>query len=161
MATQCPYLWPEINSLKMKSTTSKILSVLLLAVTLVACGGNPPKPEETADINTTAPAEAAANEQIQTLNAKFLEFDLGDASHYTFEDKAGKVWDFGRCEDKIIEFGVQLPMSEANETNQGWTSNKNLQGKWFDLKYVVKQEEMYIDGPVGDVMVILEAKMVQ
>lgn len=139
---------------------TKILTAILLATVLLACNGNAPKPEETADVVTTADTTAAAatNDQVLTLTAKFVDFELGDASHYSFVDKAGKTWDFGRCEDESLDFAKELPESEANETNQGWTSNKDLQGKWFDLKYVIKQEEMYIDGPVGDVKVILEAK---
>jgi hypothetical protein len=142
---------------------TKILTAILLATTLLACGGKAPEPAETADVATapaadTTAAAAPSNGQVMSLTAKFVDFELGDASHYSFEDKTGKTWDFGRCEDKSLDFAKELPESEANETNQGWASNKDLQGKWFDLKYVVKQEEMYIDGPVGDVMVIVEAK---
>jgi len=150
----------------------KILSAILLATTLLACNGNTPKAEEVAAEATTpdtaaaAPASTPASAPIalgdvQSLNAKFVEFTLGDAEHYSFEDKTGKTYDFGGCLDKSVEFGVQVPEKEANETNQGWASNKALQGKWFDLKYIVRKQPLYQDGPEGDVMVIVNAKMVQ
>jgi hypothetical protein len=109
----------------------------------------------------TTPAEAAGNEQIQTLNAQFVDFSLGDTEHYIFKDKAGKTWEFGGCDDQTVKFGKELPASEANETNQGWGVNKDLQNKWFDLKYVVRKQALYQDGPEGDVPVIVEAKMAQ
>ncbi|MCC6726611.1 MAG: hypothetical protein IT258_19070 [Saprospiraceae bacterium] len=148
----------------MRPTTTKILSALVLAATLLACNGNGAKTDEAtteATTDTTAATAATETPAVQTVNAKFVEFTLGDAEHYSFEDKAGKTYDFGGCEDKSVEFGVQVPEGEANETNQGWGSNKALQGKWFDLKYIVRKQPLYQDGPEGDVQVITEAKMVQ
>ncbi len=148
----------------MKSITTKILACLV-AVSLFACNSNAPAPEaaETPAAEPTSDANAApaSNENVLTLNAMFVEFSLGDAEHYSFKDKAGKIWDFGGCEDASVKFNQELPEAEANETNQGWTSNKALQNKWFDLKYIIRQQAQYQDGPMGDVPVIVEAKQVQ
>ena len=149
----------------MKSTTTKVF-VCFLVATLFACNSNSPTTADaTAETGTPAAdsmtATPAANETVMTLNAMFVEFSLGDAEHYSFKDKTGKDWDFGGCDDASVQFSQELPEAEANESNQGWTSNKALQGKWFDLKYVVRQQPQYLEGPIGDVPVIVEAKQVQ
>ncbi|MBL7814729.1 MAG: hypothetical protein JNL70_06960 [Saprospiraceae bacterium] len=154
------------------TTKLKITLTILSFVALVACKNNATKPEATTNApvvaaDTTKPAmsaepdKASVKENVMTLNAMFVEFTLGDAEHYTFKDKAGKTWNFGGCTDESVKFGEELPESKANSSNQGWTSNKKLQKKWFDLKYVVRKQPLYIDGPEGDVLVITEAKMVQ
>jgi hypothetical protein len=150
----------------MKSTTTKILG-LLLAASFFACNGNQPKTEGVATESAitatdyTSTMEALGNETAMTLNAQFMEFILGDSEHYMFKDKSGKEWDFSGCEDASVQFGIELPEEEANTTNQGWSSNKSLQNKWFDLKYVVKRQPLYLEGPIGDVQVIIEANLVQ
>lgn len=84
----------------------------------------------------------------------FKEFSLGDASHYIFKDKAGKIWDFADCKDKQFSFGVELPASKANTENQGWSSNKTLQGKWFELTYEYVSQPEYQDGPMAKMPII-------
>lgn len=162
------YLWSLNQNSTMQSITTKILACLV-AVSLFACNGNAPAPETTtsttetptADTTSVANAAPATDGKVLTLNAMFVEFSLGDAEHYSFKDKAGKDWDFGGCEDASVKFSQELPEAEANETNQGWSSNKALQNKWFDLKYVIRQQPQYQDGPMGEVPVIVEAKQVQ
>ena len=147
----------------MKSSKTVLLACLLAAA-LFACNNAAPNPEATATETATdssSAATSAANETVLTLNAMFVGFSLGDAEHYNFKDKDGKEWDFGGNDDTSVSFGQELPEAEANETNQGWASNKALQGKWFDLKYAIRQQPQYLEGPIGDVPVIIEAKQVQ
>ena len=80
--------------------------------------------------------QPAENNSALILNAKFVSFEMGDASHFTFEDSTGKIWDFGGSEAKDTKFAMEVPQDKQNETNQGWTSNPDLKGKWFSLKYV-------------------------
>lgn len=147
----------------MTSIKTSLLALFLMAA-LVACQNTASKSGDATDTpadteNTEAPAPS--EEKIMTLTAQFVEFSLGDAEHYLFKDKAGKTWDFGGCVDENVQFAEELPAEQADETNQGWGSNKKLQNKWFDLKYAIRQQPQYIDGPVGDVPVIIEAKMVE
>ncbi len=98
-----------------------------------------------------------AKEEILSITAMFVDFTLGDAEHYTFTDKAGKTWEFGGCDDKKNQFAVELPEAQANEANQGFGGNKALQKKWFDLKYVIRTQPEYQDGPMAKVPIIVEA----
>ena len=141
---------------------------IILVFALVSCN-NAVKKQETSSqnvvagidstnqISETKAAEEAKKEAALTLSAMFVEFTLGDAEHYTFKDKAGKTWDFGSCDDEKVKFYVELPEAQANEDNRGFTSNKALQKKWFDLKYVIREQPQYQDGPVAKVPVIIEA----
>ena len=108
-------------------------------------------PEHASDMEGDVPESG-------TVTLKFVEFELGDAPHYIFVDEAEKYWDFIRCEGENCDFGEEVPLEEANTDNQGWASNPEYQDKWFDITYVTKQEEMYIDGPVGPVLVITEVQ---
>tara|TARA_B110000967_G_C18434402_1_gene340073 strand:+ start:106 stop:570 length:465 start_codon:yes stop_codon:yes gene_type:complete len=98
--------------------------------------------------------EAATN----TITAKFVRFSLGDASHFVFEDEAGLKWDFGGCESEKFTFERELEESEFTEFDQGWGSNKDLQGKWFVLGYEEIEEPLYIDGPIGKVKIITKVE---
>lgn len=98
--------------------------------------------------------EAATN----TITAKFVRFSLGDASHFVFEDEAGLRWDFGGCESENFTFERELEESESTEYDQGWGSNKDLQGKWFVLGYEEIEKPLYIDGPIGKVKIITKAE---
>lgn len=98
-----------------------------------------------------------------TITATFKEFIFGDAEHYLFEEtavagKEAKEWDFGGCEEQVLDFGIELPEKEANSDNQGWASNKKLQGKKFQLTFEYRRQPLYIEGPMGDVPVITSAK---
>ena len=104
-------------------------------------------------------ATPSAKENTMSVTAKFIEFSLGDVSHYIFKDKAGKDWDFTDCRDTSYTFAVELPKNKANETNQGWASDKKLQGKWFDIKYVNKDGRELTNGNMDSIAVILEAKI--
>lgn len=89
-----------------------------------------------------------------TIKVRFIEFTLGDTEHYVFEDERGKRWDFAGCQAQNIDFAIELDESHANENNQGWGSNKELQGKWFTLAYDEQERPLYIDGPMGVVQII-------
>lgn len=107
------------------------------------------------EIVRTAPAGS------YTLKAKFIDFSLGDASHYGFEDETGKIWNFAGCDSKNFEFARELDDAEVNTENQGWGSNEELQGKWFELTIIEVEQEEYIDGPMVMAKVIFEAVLVR
>ena len=144
----------------------KNLSFLLLITLffLASCGS--PSTEAAADaiIETTDTLLAATTEvtdtSIFTIKAKFIDFSLGDASHYGFEDESGKYWDFGDCLSETCDFAQELEESEMDESNQGWGSNKALQGKWFVLTCKKVEQPIYLEGPMGMVDVIQEAVLV-
>ena len=128
-------------------TVKILLAQLLIIVIISSCNNTAVQQKEIKDtLVITSPDTSqkpivakpitdTTNKNELNITAMFIDFSLGDAAHYTFKDKAGKVWDFADCKDKQYAFGVELPASKANEANQGWASNKNLQGKWFMLTY--------------------------
>ena len=156
---------------------SKALLISLLAVGLFLTGcdesGNSNSDRPVSD--SPAPTEQAGempaefdevpdhatDAELIQLRAKFIEFELGDASHFIFEDEAGEMWDFGGCEAANCDFAEEVPLEQADESNQGWGSNAELQGKWFDLGYYEEERELYIDGPMGTVQVIAEVRGVE
>ena len=153
----------------MKLFKTFLLPILIASAT-ISCN-NAPKNQETTSqvavavvdstnqISETKAADEAKKEVALTLSAMFIDFTLGDAEHYTFKDKTGKIWDFGGCDDENIKFYVELPEAQSNEDNRGFASNKTVQNKWFDLKYVIRDQPEYQDGPMAKVPVIIEAKM--
>lgn len=156
-------------------TLNSFFSILLLTgvVFLWSCGesdsvnsqsdspntDNTKLPQESSNGNQEQAPPRSVDFEEEILNAKFIEFELGDASHYIFEDEYGKAWDFAGCEGPNCDFAMELPAEEADETNQGWSSNSKLQGKWFNLSYYATERELYIDGPVGTVYIISSAKI--
>ena len=145
-----------------------VLQVLIVSV-LFSCNNSAPNQGNDKTViaaDSSKPMEANKNvatsstkENVMSVTAKFVEFSLGDISHYIFEDKAGKSWDFTDCRDSSYKFAVELPKNKANETNQGWASEKKLQGKWFDIKYVYKDGRELTNGNMDSIAVILEAKI--
>mgnify|MGYP000168013709 CR=1 FL=1 len=61
------------------------------------------------------------------------------------------------AEVENFDFGIELDASKTNDLNQGWGSNSKLQGKWFKLTYFYKEQQLYIDGPMGTVRIINKA----
>jgi hypothetical protein len=153
----------------------KNLSILLLISLLVSCSGKNEKTTESdipVETNATSAKEMTEEtvvlepEEDQqdgtlTVKAKFIEFNFGDSESYLFEDESGKMWDFAGSQSTKYEFGIELSETEANEDNQGWGSNKDLQGKWFKLTYVTREQEQYIDGPIVAVDVISNAVLIE
>lgn len=147
----------------------KLVAVQLLLVFVVAsCNNTPAKEKETKDTTVVTsidsskkPVADSSTKKELTITAMFVDFSLGDASHYTFKDKAGKIWDFADCKDKQFSFGIELPASKANTENQGWASNKTLQGKWFELTYEYVTQPEYQDGLMVKVPVITKASLKQ
>ncbi|MFT5834928.1 MAG: hypothetical protein ACI97N_002572 [Cognaticolwellia sp.] len=149
----------------MKNSSFLILSIFFL----ISCGSNSDKPHEkkstvvqeivadTVDLNTI---EASKTETF-TIKATFINFHLGDAEHYLFEDELGKSWDFAGSECDNFDFTHELNEKEADESNQGWGSNKDLQGKWFELTYIKREQPQYIDGPIVTVEIISGAVLVE
>lgn len=118
-------------------------------------------PPDTLKINPAEKNEINANDKTLSITAKFIDFSLGDIPHYNFIDKTGKFWDFTDNKETQYKFSAELPANKANETNQGWTSDKTLQGKWFNIKYTYVDGRKLTDGNMDTVAIILEAKMKQ
>ena len=152
----------------MKAFKTVALQVLIV-LALFSCNDSAIKQGDDKTVvatDSSKPVEANKNvatpstkENVMNITAKFVEFSLGDISHYIFEDKAGKSWDFTDCNDSSYKFAVELPKNKANETNQGWASEKKLQGKWFDIKYVNKDGRELTNGNMDSIAVILEVKI--
>ena len=136
-----------------------LITSLILVLFLFSCTNETAKPSENKmDNNPPVAAEAKDKDTIMFVKAKFMEYKLGDASHYTFEDEKGIIWDFGGNDAARDLFAAKMPVNKSNEQNQGWTSNKEMQGKWFDIKYKYKTQAQYTDGPMTQVPVIIEVK---
>ena len=139
---------------------------VLLASALISCNNADPKKEESKTVtqaDTTKPVIENKNavdssKMTLQLTAKFVDFSLGDASHFMFRDESGKDWDFGANEDTVYRLSLELPKKLSNEKNQGWGPDKAMQGKWFNLSYVYRTEPLYPDGPMGKVAVITRVK---
>ncbi len=141
----------------------------LLTIALFACNNSSTKQDETktkVDSSKTVIDSSKAvidnkmadsSKNSMHVTAQFVEFTLGDASHFMFKDAAGKTWDFGDNKDATYKFSVELPKNKANESNQGWGSDKALQGKWFDITYVYKNEVTHEGGGSEKVAVITKA----
>ncbi len=98
--------------------------------------------------------ETTDDKETFNVTAKFLEFSLGDASHFVFEDEKGNILDFGGNDTDEFTFAHELEPSESNSDNQGWGSNEALQGKWFEITYYKNEQPLYIDGPMATVDII-------
>ena len=138
---------------------------ILLTTAIFSCNNDPTKKEDdkkTVDTSKTEtgvkPTVDSANMSLM-VNAKFVDFTLGDASHYTFVDANGKQWDFAENHDSVYKFSVELPKAKSNETNQGWGSDKALQGKWFKITYANKTLQQYEGGPMLQAPVILNVAL--
>ena len=149
--------------------TLKVIVIQLFVLFVVfSCNNTSEKRKETKDTTNITLTDSSKKIAInsskkneQNITAMFVEFSLGDASHYTFKDKAGKIWDFADCKDKQFTFGIELPASKASTENQGWASNKTLQGKWFELTYEYVTQPEYEDGPMVKVPIITKASLKQ
>ena len=148
----------------------KNLSFLLLSIIiLVSCSGKSDKSPEKKPISLPEISAAATNlesgedPKVETfsIKARFTEFHLGDAEHYLFEDESGNSWDFAGSECQKFDFARELNEKEVDESNQGWGSNIDLQGKWFKLSYVKREQPKYIDGPIVMVEIISEAVLIE
>lgn len=131
------------------------------ALFFYSCMSDPSGPgnyEVDADTVEKTEDEVVKTDTVLSINAKFVQFEMGDASHYKFMDANGKLWDFGGCEEKDYAFAIEVEADKQNETNQGWNTNPDLKGKWFKLKYTYRKQPLYQDGPVENVPIILEAQ---
>lgn len=138
-------------------------ALFLITGFLMSCGGSGTTTDPSITTDSTATTTVTENTtptpdaNTYTVKAKFVEFVLADASHFTFEDEKGVTVDFGGCEAKNFKFERELSEKEANSENQGWGSNTELQGKWFMLTCTKREMPEYQDGPMGMVDIILEA----
>jgi hypothetical protein len=150
----------------MKPISSLVVPILLV-LALFSCKNAEKKPEnvnvappkDSVKMATSIPSKTdTLKESVLALTAMFVDFSLGDAEHFNFKDKTGKTWDFGGCDENNIQFSQELPAAQTTESNQGWGSNKNLQKKWFNLRYVLRNQPQYEGGPMTKVPIIVEAK---
>lgn len=152
----------------------KCVAIPLLIIFIAAsCNNNIPKEKETKDTivvasidssnkpATAKPTSDSSSKKELMITAMFVDFSLGDASHFTFKDKNNKIWDFAKCTDEKFQFAMELPASKADESNQGWSANKKLQGKWFQLTYEFVMQPEYQDGPIAKVPIITKVSLVQ
>lgn len=148
----------------------KILTCLLFCILLfISCDYSRNRPidknktilsrivRDTFELNTVVDSFIESS----TLKARFIEFHLGDAEHYIFRDESGRSWDFAGAECVNFNFTFELNENEADESNQGWGSNINLQEKWFILTYIRREQPQYIDGPIVEVEIITKAVLVE
>lgn len=112
--------------------------------------GENTQPEKETPPETTGDVKPMTSK----INAKFLLFEMGDAAHFVFEDEVGNPIEFAENKSEAFEFAKGLPEKEADETNQGWTSNPDLVGHWFEIEYSEDVRPLYIDGPEGTVNII-------
>jgi hypothetical protein len=143
------------------SPLQKIFFLLILLASVLSC--NQPSAAgktESSLVTDNTSVESATSDTI-TITARFEDFVFGDAEHYYFTDEKGNQFDFGGCEDCDPAFSSELPEKEANETNQGWGPNKNLQNKWFRISYISRKQPLYPDGPEDLVNIIVKAKEVR
>lgn len=148
-----------------------ILPITLLVLLFSACESSAEKAvvtkqEKEREVAEVAPVQQPKKEKApkleegpMKLRAQFVDFHLGDANHYIFEDNYGQYHDFSGSMAGY-GFAMGLPEEEMNMDNQGWGANPDLVGKWFDLTYSFRYQEMYIDGPMGDVPIINTAEMI-
>jgi len=141
------------------------IAVLLVTV-LFACNDSATKREETqskVDSSAKDTLKSVIEKKLtpdssKTITATFVGFDLGDVSHYMFKDESGKTWDFRSDLDSTYKFEVELPKNKSNESNQGFGSNKALQGKSFIITYVLTADDEHPDEDGGKVKVITHVK---
>lgn len=142
----------------------KLRSIVFLsigmAVLFASCKSSTSKKKEEPKMDTIKKiAVDTTSIKEKHVIARFDEFFLGDAAHFMFTDEYGAKLDFGGNEDTVYKFAEELPANKANETNQGWTSDKKLQGKLFDITFIIRTQPLYIDGPMGEVSVITKATL--
>ena len=143
----------------------KLRSIISLSIGMatlfVSCKSSTSKKKEEPKMDTIKKITVDTTSSVKEthVNARFDEFSLGDASHFMFTDESGAKMDFGGNEDTVYKFAEELPANKANETNQGWTSDKKLQGKMFDITYITRIQPLYIDGPMGEVLIITKATL--
>ena len=144
----------------------RLIVLIIIAVNTICflpgCGSGSGEKDKTNGNDTTKNSDQTeGNQELQKLKVKFVDFHLGDASHFVFVDEGGKEWEFADIEDTSLVFAVELPESQADETNQGWAPNKTLVGKWFEITYAIRRQPQYTDGPMVDVKVITAVKAVE
>ncbi len=143
----------------------KLRSIIFLSIGMAAlfasCKSSSSKKKEEPKMDTVKKIAVDTTSSVKEKHviARFDEFSLGDASHFMFTDQSGVKMDFGGNEDTVYKFAEELPANKANETNQGWTSDKKLQGKMFDITYITRTQPLYIDGPIGEVLIITKATL--
>ena len=147
----------------MRKIKTIALSFLLMTA-LFSCNNDSTKKEDdkqTVDTSKTVTKETRpvdSTNMTMVVKAKFVDFTLGDASHYMFKDENGKDWDFAENHDSTYKFSVELPKAKSNESNQGWGSDKALQGKWFRITYANKTLQQSEGGPMVKALVIVSVK---
>ncbi|MGH1336386.1 MAG: hypothetical protein ACRBFS_09685 [Aureispira sp.] len=133
--------------------------VLFLFYSFIACNQRtnneltPPSTQARLVSPTTVPKESFK------VKAKFIDFEMGDITHYLFEDEQGEIWDFTTCSDEEFIFEQTLSKEQYTSFNKGWTSNSILQGRWFLLDCGTRLQPLYPDGPEDIAQIINDATL--
>lgn len=133
----------------MKHTLFSLAIILLWSLSSCSYSNSPelvPAPSITSASAARLIKSASYPRSNFEIKAKFVDFEMGDVAHYLFEDEHGEIWDFTSCLEQELTFEQLLPKDKQNDFNQGWTSNKMLQGHWFVLECTVEEQPLYPKG---------------
>lgn len=97
-------------------------------------------------------------QNVQKL--KFVDFSLGDTETYVFQDSDENYFYFDGCMAEN-EFAYELSEDDADEENQGWGPNPDLQDKWFMISWTEEERELYEGGEVEKVKIIQKVVAVE
>ena len=88
-----------------------------------------------------------------TQKLKFVDFALGDTETYIFQDADENYVYFDGCNAEN-DFAYELSEEDADEDNQGWGPNPDLQNKWFMISWTEEERELYEGGELEKVKII-------
>jgi hypothetical protein len=138
----------------------RLLFLLTTALFLFSCDDETVTDETTTTADTTTttvitePVVDLVAEDPNTFKATFIGFQLGDVPHFMFKDESGKDWDFTSSMITNFTFEVEMESGDLGP-------DPKLLNKTFMIKYETKEEQMYADGPIGEVKRIIEATLVE
>jgi|GEM_PF-3867261 len=132
---------------------------MLWGIFLTSCITKAPdEPQVAAEQKIISPVKS---NKLMEIKVRFVGFELDEAPHFTFQDGLDKLWEFSGDEEKYFNFGQKLPKEEVNAENQGWTSNPNLVGKWFLIRYVRHRKPEAKRGEPAESLVITRATLLR
>ena len=163
----------------------KLISVTLLAVSLIACQNNKSNNNQDAKIlqleeeisqlskdkviqqqkiiNLQEEANEVEFSQIEKLKttythirAKFISTDEGDLFYYNFKDEKDKDFSFSYVKDESYE----LLIDDAS-SNFGLGINPEYKNKYFDIFYQVEQHDLLRWGTKQEYDVVIKMILVE
>jgi hypothetical protein len=134
-----------------------VSALVLPGILLTSCITKAPEqPQVMAQPKAGTPV---TGKKLMEIKVRFIGFELDEVPHYTFQDGLDKIWEFAGDEEQYFDFRQQLPKEERNAENQGWTSNPNLAGKWFLIRYVKRSQPEAPRGQPSEVLIITRATL--